>query len=470
MCRHGDLDLPSNSKNAMKTPAFVVHLGVLSLLLLGARLLQADDAPATYLLQSGRQPGQLDRVVIVLEIAGDRLDPGGQQVHRLALSGSGNLAYEEKTLEAAATCEGHSRSARYYDDARAVIKVGDRVERHSLRPARRLIAVDVDCGKSTLYSPRGMFTSDELDLIDISANSLLLEYLLPAKPVAVGQKWRLTDKLLAMILQLDEIHRSQVECLLKEVTPAVARIELAGSLSGSVHGVPCELEIKAKCRFDRQSNRIDWVAMLIDDKREPSGVEHGLDAVAKLTIKISPKGEALWLAPRALAEVPAAPSAELCRLLCQPAEAAWQLPHDRCWFLVPEAERRDAVALRMMADGANVAQCNVSSLPKVAVERLPTLEQFQGEVRHALGESFGQFVEAAQFASEADYRIYRVVAKGEVSEMPIQWHYYLVADKHGRQVALAFTIREQNLEAFDKAGERLVRGLRFLDPQAASPP
>jgi hypothetical protein len=204
--------------------------------------------------------------------------------------------------------------------------------------------------------------------------------------------------------------------------------------------------------------------MLIDDKREPSGVEQGLDAVARLTIKISPKGESLWLTPRALADVPAGPSAELCRLVCQPADAAWQLPHDRCWFLVPGTEHRDAVALRMMADGANVAQCNVSSLPKVAAERLPTLEQFQDQVRQALGRDFGQFVEAAQFASPADYRIYRVVAKGEVSELPIQWHYYLVADKHGRQAALAFTVKEQNLEAFDKAGERLVRGLRFVDP------
>ncbi len=450
----------------MKTPTLLLHLGLLFTILLGARLLPADDAAATYLLQSGRQPGQIDRVQIVLEIAGDRLDPAGDQVQRLALSGSGNFAYDEKNLEVAATPEGHSRSVRYYDDARAVIKVADKSEKHSLPAARRLIAVDVDAGKATLFSPRGMLTSDELELIDITANTLLLDSLLPAKPVAVGQKWRPADKVLGMILQLDEVRRSQVECLLKEVTPAVARIELAGSLSGNFHGVPCQLDVEAKCRFDRQSNRIDWVAMRIDDKREPSGVVQGLDAVATWKIRISPKSESLWLTPRALADAPLAPSAELCRLLCQPAEAAWQLPHDRCWFLVEE--HRDSVALRMMAGGANVAQCNVSSLAKVAVERLPTLEQFQGEVRQALGKSFSQFVEAGQLASQADYRIYRVVVKGEISDLPIQWHYYLVADKHGRQAALAFTVQEQDVEAFDKAGERLVRGLRFLDPQAAA--
>ncbi len=456
------LDLPWSLEDAMKNSALLTRLVVLSATLLGATLLRADEPAATYLLESGRQPGQLDRVVIVLEIAGDRLDPAGEHVTRVALSGSGNLSYDEKTLEAAATCDGHSRSVRYYDDARAVIKVGDKGDKQSLATARRLIAVDVDAGKSTLFSPRGMLTSDELDLIDISASTLLLESLLPPKPTAVGQKWRPADKALAMILQLDEVRRNQVDGVLKEVTPGVARIELSGSLSGSVHGVPCQLEIKAKCRFDRKTNRIDWVAMLIDDKREPSGVVQGLDAVATWKIRISPKSESLWLTPRALADAPLAPSAELCRLLCQPAEAAWQLPHDRCWFLVEE--HRDSVALRMMAGGANVAQCNVSSLAKVAVERLPTLEQFQGEVRQALGKSFSQFVEAGQLASQADYRIYRVVVKGEISDLPIQWHYYLVADKHGRQAALAFTVKEQNLEAFDKAGERLVRALRFVDP------
>ena len=101
-----------------------------------------------------------------------------------------------------------------------------------------------------------------------------------------------------MILQLDEVRRSDVECVLKDVTPAVARIELSGRLSGSVHGVPCQLEIKAKCRFDRRTNRIDWFAMLIDDKREVSDVEPGLDVVARLEVKISPERQSKELDPK----------------------------------------------------------------------------------------------------------------------------------------------------------------------------
>ena len=161
------------------------------------------------------------------------------------------------------------------------------------------------------------------------------------------------------------------------------------------------------------------------------------------------------LTPRALADLPLKPAAELCRLLCQPADAAWQLTHDRCWFLVES--HRDLAVLRMMAHGTDVAQCNVSSLPTVAAERLPTLEQFQDEVRHALGKNFGQFVEAAQFPSETNYRVYRVVVKGEVSDVPIQWHYYLVADRTAGKSPWCSPSRSRTVDAFDKAGERLVR-------------
>ena len=64
-----------------------------------------------------------------------------------------------------------------------------------------------------------------------------------------------------------DVRRSDVTCTLREVTPVVARMELAGRVSGTVNGVASEIEFKAKCRFDRKTNRIDWFAMLIGDKR-----------------------------------------------------------------------------------------------------------------------------------------------------------------------------------------------------------
>ena len=91
----------------MKNTIFLFLLGVLSAAVLPAPSLRAEDATATYLIQSGRQPGQIDRVAVVLKIAGDRLQRAGEQSHRQSMSGAGNLTYDEKTLDAAATPDGH---------------------------------------------------------------------------------------------------------------------------------------------------------------------------------------------------------------------------------------------------------------------------------------------------------------------------------------------------------------------------
>ena len=257
------------------------------------------------------------------------------------MSGAGNLGYDEKTLDAAATPEGHARSVRYYDNARRRRQAWPTSDGPAGAAARA--AADRRGhrrrARSTLFSPRGTLTSDELDLIDISGNTLLLDHFLPAKPVAVGEKWRPAEKLLGMILQLDEVRRSDVRVRAQggDARPWPGS-SFRAACRASVHGVPCQLEIKAKCRFDRKTNRIDWFAMLIDDKREVSDVEQGLDVVARLEIKISPKSESYGTRRRrALAGLPLTPAAELCRLLCQPPDGDWQLTHDRCWFLVDSA-------------------------------------------------------------------------------------------------------------------------------------
>ena len=253
----------------MKQLSTLHFLGLFFALCLWGLPVGADDAAATYLIQTGRQPGQFDRVEVRLEIAGDCLRKNDDGVvKRVAMSGLANLVYDEKTLDVAATPEGLTRSVRYYERADAVIKAGDEGNKPALRQERRFVGVELDACKATLFSPRGTLTSDELDLINqVPGNTLLLDQVLPGRPVAVGQKWKLADKFLAALVVVDEVRHSNVECRLTQVTPTLARMELSGNVSGTVNGVAAEIELKAKCRFDRRSNRIDWFAMLISDKR-----------------------------------------------------------------------------------------------------------------------------------------------------------------------------------------------------------
>ena len=420
----------------------------------------ADEPARTFLLESNRQPGQIDRVVIVLEIAGQRLVKGEQGVQRVAVSGVANLTYDEKTL--AAGPEGHARSVRWYEKAAATIQVAEQKSERALRPERSLIVAALDADKPILFSPRGELSSDELSLVgEVPGNTLALDQVLPGRPAAVGDTWKLTEKAAAELLDIDQVRSARIECRLKDATPELARIELSGEVSGIVNGAACRLDVKGKCRFDRRTGRIDWFAMLIGDRREPSTVEDGLDAKARVQIKMSPKRASNPLADAALKGLTLEPTPELCRVLCEGADGGWLVKHNRQWFL--RENRREAAVLRLVVEGTDVAECNIAPLTRISPEKLPELAEFQADVRRALGKNFGGLVEAAQFASDVNYRIYRVVAKGDVADVPILWQYYLVADERGRRAAATFTVKESNLDAFDKAGERLVRAIRFVD-------
>src|SRR6185437_10701473 len=141
-----------------------------------------------------------------------------------------------------------------------------RVGRRPRRGDRRLIVVDGGASQTVLFSPQGPLVREELDLLDVPGNTLWLENLLPAKPVAVGDRWRHDDQLLASLLGLDAVSQADVNSELKTIDADNARCELAGEVHGAVGGVATDISFKAKYRFDRKQRRIAWIGMLIKEK------------------------------------------------------------------------------------------------------------------------------------------------------------------------------------------------------------
>ncbi len=450
----------------MKNLRTLITTGIFVVLAISVLPAEAAQAKRTYLLRSGRRPGDTDRIVALLEVGGELKEVVEDKVQRAKMGVKCNFSYDEKTLEVPTGSADRSRSARYYDRLDTVIKVEDEVIKPVLRPQRRLIGVEIEPPKMTLFSPHGTLTRDELDLIDVLANSLLLDQLLPEKPVAIGEAWKHPKELMVALLGLDAAGQSDVQSVLKEVTDTVARMELSGRVEGALGGVSTEIELKAKYRFDLKSKRIDWLGLLVKEQRSIGHVKRGVDAVARLQIQISPKASSPRLTDATLENLSLTPTAGLSQLSYAPAKSGWQVTHDRRWYVI--GDHRDLTILRRIDRGELIAQCNVSALPKSAPGKQVSLTEFQEDVQKALGKSFGEFVEAGQWANEADYRVYRVVVRGEVSQLPIQWNYYLVADEHGYQVAFAFTVEHKLVERFDKADEELIRSFRFLDLKLVS--
>jgi hypothetical protein len=443
----------------------VFVVGALMVLTLSAVPPSAAQDKPTYVLLSRRGPDQIDRVEVTLEVGGDVLEVVQKKVHREKMSVVCKLDYDEKTLELPVGSPYQARSIRYYDMAEATVKVGRQGLKPVLRAQRRLIGASIDVPRAVLFSPRGTLSRDELELIDVQGNSLLLDQFLPEGPVAVGDKWKHSGDLIAALLGLDEVGQTDVQSTLSEVTDAAALMEISGRIDGAIYGVSTDIELLGRYRFDRRIKRIDWFTMLVKEQRNSSPVADGVDVTALLEVNVLPKASSPQLAEGVLEGLSLEPSTQLKQLSCKSAEGGWRLTHDRCWHVY--RDQADLVVLRMMDRGKLVAQCNVSPLPKVAPGKQNTLSKFQEDVRSALGETFGEFVEAGQSSNEANYRVYRVVVRGKVSELPIQWNYYLVADEQGQQAVFAFSVESELVEQLGKADQGLVDSLRFLEPVMA---
>ena len=129
------------------------------------------------------------------------------------------------------------------------------------------MGVEVASGKTTLFSPVGALTREELDLVDAPASSLVMDELLPESPVAVGGTWKHSQAAIMALLGLEAVSFAEVHSVFDEVKSGVARISAAGTVQGGVGGVATEIELKIKYNYDLKAQRITWLALLIKEKR-----------------------------------------------------------------------------------------------------------------------------------------------------------------------------------------------------------
>jgi len=437
----------------------------------GVGLGNEDSPPKKILLVAKRAAEAVDQVEATLEVTGhlkvaDAADPGGGKATPLKMGAVATLSYAEKRLSASKSGTAPLRSVRYYDKATAAIRVGEEEFKPALREERRLIAVEVALPKITSFSPRGALTREELDLVDLLGNSLLLDRLLPEKSMAAGESWKHPEAVVAALVGLDKVTQSDATSVLTEMTETGAKIEMTGRVEGSAGGLASQIELKAKYRFNVKAGRIDWFGLLVKEDRKPGPVGPGLDVVARLQMTIASRQASAELAQEALAGLTLGPTEELCRVECRSPGGVWQLDHDRRWVVVNEHE--ESTVLRMVDKGDYLAQCNVVAARQAAPQQAPSLSDFQDEIRSVLDKNFAQFVRAEEFSGENEEQIYRVEADGEVSEVPIRWIHYRIADGQGRRVVVAFTIKEELLERFEEHDKDVIHGLGFLQPKVAA--
>jgi hypothetical protein len=450
----------------MKKPYCRPIVAAITVLCLGIQVSQAAKPPQTFSFVTVRKPGTLDRVVVRLEVGGELKEQErlGAKITSTPFSAECDITYDERTLEIPAAAAGRWRSVRSYEKAAAKIKRGDEIA-PALRAQRSLIAVQVDAQAATLFSPRGPLTREELEVTDVLANSLLLEQFLPNKPLAVGQSWKHGEKLMAMFLGLDAVTQCDVQSTLKEVTDTVARFEVSGTVDGTRLDVATKIGLKGKYRFDLRLKRIDWFGVVVNEQKPIGKVERGLDAQATVQVRITPKDSCPALDDAALKGLALESDAALKQLQYEPRDGQWQVLHERRWQTA--GDRPDLAVWRFVDRGDYIAHCRAAVAPQRRADKPMSLDEFKDDVRRTLGKNLSEIVEAKELSDTGDRRVYRVVAKGEPNEVPMQWHYYLVADPQGRAVALAFLVEQKLADRLADEDAKFVAGIRFIEPKTA---
>ncbi len=418
-------------------------------------------------LNPSNECNQLTHVSIQLEAGGHNVvrptkdDKSATAEQSLPISVAAKLGYDEKRLAPSGdAAPGTVLAVRYYDQAEAVIKVRDTGHSPHLADDRRLIVLEQGAQRAMPFCPNGPLSREQLDLIDVVGDAYSLNRMLPKQPVANGESWANDASVMGPLLTMDTVAVCEVQSVLDESNANFAKVRLAGDVQGTADGAAVEQEVRGVYLYDRKLRRITRLNLAVHEKRSIGGATPGLDAVAKVQIKIDQIATSANLSDEAVAKATTAARMPSRDLLFESPKLGIRLKHDRQWYVT--AEGRETATFRRVDSSDLVAQCTLSALPPKSAGRQTSLEQFQKDVTFSLGKSFGELVSSRQWQNAAGLYCYEVVARGLVEELPVEWHYYLLTPESGNRVSVAVTIEKPMLDRVAGADRQLVESIQLV--------
>ena len=421
----------------------------------------ADDGKA-YTMTSVREVGVIDKIELTLEAVGDVIQfLEGMESQSRKMQMLAGFRYEERTEKYDAQSLEHLQSVRYYDVARAEIQVGDQTAKPALDLNRRQIVCDVRDNKVSLFSSIGPLKDDQMLLIeDLPANSLLLEQLLPDKPVKTGDSWTFPDDVLATLLSLDAIESQDLKAVLTSVKDDIALVEINGEVEAAYLGAGSAMNIRMMYQFDLIAKRIVWLGLVITESRSLGNVGPAVDLIAKLTLKIQPDVEPVQLKKDRVIIIPDDIEKHLTLMYDSPDKGAWRFLHGRNWYVIYDLP--GSTKMRLMVNGELISQCDVVQMGKADGASPTKLTDFQRDLKNELKDSFGKFLDATEGKTSKGYNEMRVVISNEAEDMPLVWIYYLLTKTDGTQVILAFVVRQDMLDEFNDADHAIIDSFEII--------
>ncbi|MDO4575268.1 MAG: hypothetical protein Q4D98_08650 [Planctomycetia bacterium] len=441
----------------------------------------------SYKLVSKRKPGDVDHVQKQIDVAGRLVvfvNPqtgtsvstpatnteadthANKKEQRIPLKVRGIQELEEVFIEPGNFLQGEQAKstlgAWYFLKDDTTLTVDNKEEKPKLQPDSPLMAVDIREANVRLFRPEGLLTREEHDLVDLQGNTLLLDFLLPHREMKIGESWKQSPDVMAVLLQLDLVFQMDIQSKLLEVKKNTAIIEISGWIEGSSDGTSSKMDVQGKYYFHLPTGRITWFGIIIRENRAAGYVVPGMEVVARLQYRIKPLATPEHLTPAVVEKITFDPKQYDLLSFTDPGKQ-WQFLMDSHWYATNWNERQSN--FRLVKGGNLIAECSVATPVDVQSTQKFTLEQFVENIQKTLGDSFKEIVSQNSSTRDDGTTIYRVDVSGVVEDLQLRWIYYLITrnGEQPRQETAVFIVEEKLLEAFQSSDQQMIESFEWVE-------
>lgn len=422
--------------------------------------------------EADAEPAHVRRVDVALTAKGELHGPaaGSKEGARQPIAMEARFRFTE-TLEPPGA---EAVAVREYAQAEATLEADGGTQSLALPADARRIAVARLGTTPQPYLPTAHLSRDELELLETPFDSVLLEDLLPGRPVEADDHWPLTGDLAAGLLAIDTVEAGTLEARIVEIADGRARVALEGVVDGAVDGVPTHVVVDGEFMVAAEPDEDGFVLtgdvtrldVVVKERRQASHVAAGFEIEATLAIARAPaagadtevdtdtEADATLESPRRRGE--GRPGLVWYR----DPEGRYDIVHEADWRCV--GEDAGGLVLRMLDLGALVAQCSITALARADDATPPTVDEVKRHIEQSLVGQFKRFDGVREAVREDDgVRVVRLVSEGVAEGLPFRWIHYVLTDDAGHRVNATFMVEASLEKRFANADERLVAGLRF---------
>lgn len=301
----------------------------------------------------------------------------------------------------------------------------------------------------------------ERGILELPINSMFLDSITTDKKVKVTEKWDLTNDAACRLLNLDAVLGGTLTVCLVDATPAIAHLEIKGTVSGSVRQVANTIQVHGKAHVDRESHRVTWLAANIEETREISEQAPGFKVMAQIELRRAPidamaTGETLeTIAHR----IPDSASALLQQFHSN--LGYYRFLANRNWITF--RDNGEEATYRYIVDNHRTAQCNVTNMVNYEPGRQLSLEGFVSDVRKSIGSNLSELIESSENVTSSKMRALRVLSRGSVEDVDIIWIHYHLSNDNGRRATVVFMLNAEEYENFGAEDSQIINTFELID-------